>query len=119
MKQTDQTQTWAHKLCKALLVPAALLILSSSASVSEELSPTQKGAELAQKMCARCHSVEITGVSPFPEAPPFREFAGKWPLESLEEALAEGIVVGHPAMPEFMLEPKDIQNLLSYLATLS
>ena len=119
MKETDQTQTWAHKFRSTFLLPAVVLLLSSSASVAEELSPTQQGAELAQKMCARCHSVEITGASPFPDAPPFREFAGKWPLESLEEALAEGIVVGHPAMPEFMLEPKDTQNLLSYLATLS
>ncbi|HWL21031.1 MAG TPA: cytochrome c, partial [Bradyrhizobium sp.] len=34
------------------------------------------------------------------------------------EALAEGIVTGHPAMPEFQLSPDEIHDLLSYLKTL-
>jgi hypothetical protein len=29
----------------------------------------------------------------------------RYPLEALEEALAEGIVTGHPDMPQFALEP--------------
>jgi hypothetical protein len=39
-------------------------------------------------------------------------------VESLEEALAEGIVSGHPTMPEFRLDPGQIQDLISYLKTL-
>ncbi len=34
------------------------------------------------------------------------------------EALAEGIVTGHPTMPEFRLEPDQIHDLLSFLKTL-
>ncbi len=100
-------------------VVATVLLLSLPGSVlAEETSPVDKGREIATKLCARCHSVTREGASPFAEAPPFRAFASKWPLESLEEALAEGIVVGHPAMPEFVFGPEDIQNFLSYLGSL-
>jgi hypothetical protein len=32
--------------------------------------------------------------------------------------LAEGIVTGHPTMPEFRLDPDQIENLIAYLKTL-
>ncbi len=96
-----------------LLSPAALPVHA------EELSSVEKGRELAQKLCVKCHAIGRDGDSPMAEAPPFRTFPSKWPLEGLEEALAEGIVVGHPAMPEFMLEPNDIQNLLSHIDAVS
>lgn len=76
------------------------------------------GKALAEKLCARCHAVSSTGNSPHKKAPPFRTFASKWPLESLEEPLAEGIVVGHHAMPEFKFKPAQITDLLGYIATL-
>ena len=41
-----------------------------------------------------------------------------WPLESLEEALGEGIAVGHPDMPQFELDGQQIDDLLAYLASL-
>jgi hypothetical protein len=40
------------------------------------------------------------------------------PVETLGEALAEGINTGHPAMPEFVLDPDQIHDLLSHLKTL-
>lgn len=83
----------------------------------EEMS--KAGQAIAEKLCARCHAIDKTGDSPFKEAPPFRTFASKWPLESLEEALAEGIVVGHPDMPEFQFEPGQISAFLAYLESIS
>ena len=79
----------------------------------------EAGLKLAQENCARCHAIGLTGKSPFRPAPPFRTFARKWPLENLEEALAEGIVVGHREMPAFELTPEQIDNLIAYLSTLS
>ena len=40
------------------------------------------------------------------------------PIETLGEALAEGIYTGHAAMPAFELNPDQIHDLLSYLKTL-
>jgi hypothetical protein len=46
-------------------------------------------------------------------------FAARGKVDELQEALAEGIVVGHPDMPEFELAPKQIAAFLSYLKSLA
>ena len=48
----------------------------------------------------------MTGNSPHRQAPPFRDVVERYPVEDLEELLAEGIVSGNPDMPEFTFEPK-------------
>jgi len=75
------------------------------------------GHAIVAENCSRCHAVEPTGDSPNPAAPPMRTFASEWPLENLEEALAEGIVVGHEGieMPEFVFEPEQISDIIAYL----
>jgi len=47
-----------------------------------------------------------------------RTIARKYKVENLAEALAEGIVTGHPAMPEFSFEPDQIGAIIAYLKTL-
>jgi len=76
------------------------------------------GRQLAEERCARCHSIGEAGSSPLDEAPPFREVVTRYPVENLAEALAEGITVGHDAMPEFVFSPEEIGDLLAYLETL-
>jgi hypothetical protein len=39
-------------------------------------------------------------------------------VSDLEEALAEGISVGHPAMPEFQFAPDDVSDLVGYLQSI-
>jgi cytochrome c len=100
-------------LCLAMLLVAASGMPSKAETVDVEA-----GRELAERHCARCHGLGEHGESPHREAPPLRTFGDKWPLESLEEALVEGIVVGHPDMPELAFDPDEISNLLGYIATL-
>ncbi|NNE84104.1 MAG: cytochrome c [Alphaproteobacteria bacterium] len=78
----------------------------------------QAGRKFAESNCSRCHAIGPTGASPLDPAVPFRTFAERWPLETLEEALAEGIFTGHPAMPEFELTPQQIRNFIGYLKTI-
>lgn len=42
----------------------------------------------------------------------------RYPVETLQEALAEGIVTGHPTMPEFRFEPDQINDFLTFLKSL-
>ena len=56
--------------------------------------------------------------SPLPVAPPFRTLHERYPVADLAEALAEGIVTGHPSMPQFKLDPGQIDDVVSYLKTL-
>ena len=68
----------------------------------EVLSPAaQRGLVIVRANCSRCHAVGKIGDSPLPIAPPFRTLHERYPAEDLQEPLAEGIVTGHPTMPEF------------------
>ena len=76
-----------------------------------------RGRALAQANCARCHAIGTTGESPLAKAPPFRTLHRRYSVENLAEAFAEGIKVAHP-MPEFRLEPAQIDDLMAYLKSL-
>jgi len=76
------------------------------------------GRELAEIHCAACHAVAAEDVSAQEGAPAFRDLAKRYPLESLEEPLAEGIVTAHDNMPEFAFAPDDIDAFLGYLSSI-
>jgi mono/diheme cytochrome c family protein len=78
----------------------------------------QRGVQFARTNCARCHAIDKLSPSPLAVAPPFRNLHKRYPVETLEEALAEGIVTGHPSMPEFRLDPGQIGDLIAFLKTL-
>lgn len=52
-------------------------------------------------------------------APPFRALPDRYPVEHLAEALAEGVVTGHPSMPQFAFSPAEIDALLRFIDNLS
>jgi mono/diheme cytochrome c family protein len=78
----------------------------------------EKGRDMVQENCARCHAIGMSGASTHPKAPPFRIVIKRYPVEDLAEALAEGIVSGHPAMPQFVFQPAEISAILAYLNSL-
>ncbi len=80
-------------------------------------SPQARGRALAQENCGGCHAIGETGASPVAKAPPFRDLHKKYPVENLQEALAEGIVA-HPEMPEFKLTPEQVNELIGYMKML-
>lgn len=92
------------------------LVIANSALAQDGLP--QVGRAFAEANCARCHAIGATGTSPVPTAPAFRDLHRRYPVDQLAEALAEGIATGHAAMPEFRLEPAQIDNFLAYLRTL-
>ncbi len=100
-------------LAAALAVAAALQAIGPACAQDDD-----PGKVLAQTYCGRCHAIGETGDSPFKDAPPFREVVKRYPVANLAEALAEGIVVGHDAMPEFSFSPEQIEDLLTYLDSL-
>jgi mono/diheme cytochrome c family protein len=79
----------------------------------------QAGHALAKARCSQCHSVERQGNSPLSAAPPFRTLATHYPLDSLQEALAEGIDVGHQGMPSTPWQPAEINRFIAYLKTIN
>jgi len=100
-----------------ILMPVviSLITLTPAAAASPQ---EQRGKIFALNNCAKCHSIDRASPSPLKIAPPFRTLHKRYPIETLGEALAEGISTGHPTMPAFQLEPDHIGDLLAYLKTL-
>ena len=100
---------------------AALVLVGFLGGVAraEPLSPAaQRGRVFVQVNCAKCHAVGHIGDSPLSIAPAFRTLHKRYPVESLQESLAEGIVTGHPSMPEFALPPDQVDAVIAYLKSL-
>jgi len=108
------------KFRAALAATVVTLALVSSPAQSKEAfsPPEQRGLVFVRTHCARCHSVDKVTRSPLAIAPPFRTLHERYPVESLQESLAEGIITGHPSMPEFRLDPGQIADVIAYLKSL-
>jgi cytochrome c len=102
-------------LLPSSLAVAALLVAAVQPVVAADL---KRGEELLTRDCARCHAIGTTGDSPHKEAPAFRTLGQRYPIESLEEALGEGIMSGHPDMPEFKFDADDVGAIIAYLKSI-
>ncbi len=96
---------------------------SDDAAIADEATADTdtltKGRAILEKNCHRCHAIGMEDSSHHEEAPPFRVVVTRYPPENLAEALAEGIVSGHPDMPEFVFQPDEIEAILAYLGSLT
>jgi mono/diheme cytochrome c family protein len=92
---------------------AAILVLPLPTAAD----PVKDGEALVKRNCAACHAVTQDDASLNPRAIPFRFLGRLYPIEHLEEALAEGIMVSHE-MPEFVLEADQVTALILYLDTI-
>jgi cytochrome c len=99
---------WAILL--ALLLPAACAPRTEDAAA--------RGERLAEARCASCHAIGRTGASPRANAPAFRDLHRRYPVDQLAESLAEGIVTGHPDMPEQSFDRAEVEAFIAYLRSL-
>lgn len=105
----------------AILGVVALSEFASAANAGRPVARSaseQRGVAIARTYCARCHSIDRMSPSSLAIAPPFRDLHRRYPVEQLEEPLAEGLVTGHPSMPEFRFDPGQINDFIAYLKSL-
>lgn len=95
----------------AALIAAGLVTVA----VADEV---ETGRALISDNCSSCHAIAAEGPSPMIEAPPFRELHLRYDVEFLSEALVEGIVTAHEAMPQFAFEPAEAAAIVAYLRSL-
>ena len=99
------------------LVLALCLILPGVAAA--QMSPSeQRGQTFVRANCSTCHAIDKLSASPLKIAPPFRDLHRRYPVESLQEALVEGIRTGHVNMPEFRLDAGQASDVIAYLKSL-
>jgi len=109
------------KLAAAALAALVLSVTPLRAQTADTIdrgADLKLGAELLQKNCASCHATGRTGASPNKDAPAFRTLGQRYPVDSLEEALGEGILSGHPDMPEFRFDADEVGAIIAYLQSI-
>jgi cytochrome c len=85
---------------------AAAIMMSPLPTRCDELSPAaQRGLTIMRTNCARWHSIDKVSESPLKIAPPFRTLHQRYPVESLEESLSEGIITGIRPCPNSASTP--------------
>jgi len=107
--------TWQNIMRLLSLVVYLAFVVSAAA---EDMTTLHRGEALLAINCSRCHAIGSVGESRHPQAPLFRTLAKRYPVESLEEALGEGIISGHPDMPEFIFSGEDVGAIVIYLKSI-
>jgi mono/diheme cytochrome c family protein len=87
-------------------------------AATDQAASLAAGQDLVRRNCGMCHAIGRDGQSPNPQAPLFRELHRRYSVDDLAEALAEGIITGHPAMPEFRFEPSELNAIIRYLKSI-
>ena len=99
------------------LAVAAWVALTSQASAQD--ADIEAGAAYAKKVCAACHAVLANEqISPLPQAPTFQSVADTPGMT--EMALTVWLQSAHPGktMPNIVLEPDDLRNVVAYIRSL-
>jgi mono/diheme cytochrome c family protein len=100
------------------LLPLAVLLIAAGFVLPAAAQDVEHGQDLLTKNCGSCHAVGPEGESPNKQAVPFREIGRRYPVEALEEALGEGIMSGHPDMPEFTFDADEVGDIIAYLKSI-
>ena len=99
------------------LTLAAAALLAFSAEASAQDADIETGAAYAKKVCAACHAVLANEqISPLPQAPTFQSVADTPGMT--EMALTVWLQSSHPTMPNIVLEPDDLRNVVAYIRSL-
>lgn len=110
---------WLTHLIAALAVIAGAAPAPSAMAAGAPETVIAKGRAILTEKCARCHAIDRTGDSPLSQAPAFRTLHRKYPVATIAEALAEGIVTGHPDMPSTPFLQDEIDGIIGYIESLN
>jgi mono/diheme cytochrome c family protein len=121
------------KIRSSLLFGMAALIMSS-ATAQEATGDPDAGFQVAVEICSDCHAVSAEQeMSPLPDATPFKDVANTpgmtemalyaWmttshPPNILEHPDLPGSIFEFHSMPDIILEPEDLRNVVAYILSL-
>ena len=101
---------------------AVLLLAAASPAAAQDDDlddAVQRGRELAVLLCQRCHDIAGPGPSPNRLAPPFPTLIERLTMEGVADEIQEGLALGHEPMPPWTFSPQQVEDLLSYLYSIS
>ena len=100
-----------------LLIAIACNFTATVASAASAPS-VRRGKNFAVANCSQCHSIDMHTRSRLTTAPPFRTLHKRYPVETISDALSEGLWIGHPRMPEFRLDSAEVRDFIAFLKSL-
>jgi cytochrome c len=103
----------------SIRVVIALIWVTLPLKAFAQQSSDEFGNDLLRQHCASCHAIGTSDYSRHAKAPAFRNVLRRYKAEALAEALAEGLMTGHPDMPIFRFEPHEVGSIIQYLEQLS
>jgi len=95
---------------------AALLAPAMFASVPA-IAASGRGEALAAQWCSSCHAVKSGQTSPNPKAAPFPKIAAE--PTATEYGLRVFLKTTHATMPNYKIDPDDIDDLVGYIRSLA
>ncbi len=102
----------------AFAVALGAVTLAPAFAAGQSNDEIAHGLALVEDNCIRCHGIGEADKSSHPDAPEFRTLSKRYPIEALGEAFVEGIVTGHPDMPEFMATPVQTAAIIAYIESI-
>ena len=96
------------------LVP--MWVLAATVAIGDARADAAHGLALAEQWCSQCHGVRPNEASPTRGATSFSEIAAK--ASTTEMSLRVFMQTSHPTMPNFILEPDDLDDLVGYILSL-
>jgi mono/diheme cytochrome c family protein len=88
----------------------------SAAQDTTELGDKDKGHAYAQKFCTTCHAIEKDEQLLVGDVPSFQDVADSEGMSP--RALGVWLRSSHPNMPDFIIPPDDIDNIVAYIMSL-
>jgi cytochrome c len=102
---------------KSLLLALMTALGVTAAMQTAAAQDIKRGEALLARDCGSCHAL-ARGESKDKQAPAFYTIGRRYSVESLEEALGEGFMSGHPDMPEFKFDADDVGAIIAYLKSI-
>jgi mono/diheme cytochrome c family protein len=98
-------------------IAATALMVAAGPALAVELGSELAGSDYAKKVCAECHEVgPYQSFSPNPDAPSFKEIADTQGMSA--RALGVWLQTSHPTMPDLIIKPDDMDNVIAYILSL-
>jgi len=98
------------------LATLSLILLFATPVAAQEVGDPQAGAAYAKQYCAKCHAIAAEDASPEHTAPRFKDVANTSGMTAT--ALRVWLQTSHPTMPNIILEPNDMDNVVAYILSL-
>ena len=100
-----------------LLTVMLPLLIASGPSTAQEIGSAARGLALAQQLCAECHAVQKQqNKSPNGDAPAFQAIASVPGMTAT--ALSAALHTSHQTMPNVVLDPNELPDVVAYILSL-